>query len=826
MRTIRWNLVGRAAGLAISAVLGAAVLSAGAAVGAPADSITRKTRERIAFSLAKASQPAGDVSYAIGRIAKNGRPIRPPRNMRLDAKTGEFSWLPTESQAGAYEVTFLVRRLAAGAPVEVPRRITVEAGEITADRGEVGRLLKAWYRAGTAAGNTGDFYDNRDRGHSRLNTKLFGQLDRVEYTEAMKQRRLDWGVQLRVLFPHVTFGNSSTASGDMSAGSNTRLCLRSPRSVSILYRQYRRSHLYVYPEHRDHDVGHNGLGGFGDLFPANTPYVITSQGSSGSDRAFLEAIAFTLAAFRPEVKKRLIATGLLMPTVQMIFRMCNRNVARPKDYLTGKAHPTVFERGNIDKVRMVQMAHAIRIAAVPPMVRLAVVEEDHPVAGRDYFEAARGEKLFDTPGAVARIWRSVKGSRRMVVSAAGSRDINGLPLTYHWVVLRGRADRIRIRPVSKDGSVVELLVDYHERMPIRPGSAMESNRVDIGAFVHNGKYYSAPGFVCFYSLDNESRTYDAAGRIVEVDYARGDTTIGWPTARVSARDKKYDITDWPALLELIVGGKDGSFPVELLRTRLSGPAMGVLRRAAGELRAAAKDARTDAHRILTAPQRRMAGSESVKQRLEKVLNEIKDDPSFYIDNAGRIAEACRNASGRESFGHARDALVRDGVLAVGKDGSYRLSPMMGGDGPAVQRLTKYERSRLERFNLTILQDVLFPGLLNLRFRPNYVSPHLSTPKDWRDVYHYDSGGRLIGWTRHGAGGAKEFTRDGAVVLKTDKLGRALEARVVLYAVERDAKGGAQALRQVPGATLLRYEYDSDTDRVGRSLQAKPGPRPS
>ena len=59
--------------------------------------------------------------------------------------------------------------------------------------------------------------------------------------------------------------------------------------MRFLYRQYRGGQLYVYPEHRDHDPGHNGQGGYGDLFPTNSPCVVISQGSSGSDRAFVRA---------------------------------------------------------------------------------------------------------------------------------------------------------------------------------------------------------------------------------------------------------------------------------------------------------------------------------------------------------------------------------------------------------------------------------------------------------------------------------------------------------------------------------------------------------
>jgi hypothetical protein len=40
------------------------------------------------------------------------------------------------------------------------------ARPITTSPGELGELLRKWQQEGTAAGNVGDWYDNRDRGHS------------------------------------------------------------------------------------------------------------------------------------------------------------------------------------------------------------------------------------------------------------------------------------------------------------------------------------------------------------------------------------------------------------------------------------------------------------------------------------------------------------------------------------------------------------------------------------------------------------------------------------------------------------------------------------
>jgi hypothetical protein len=390
--------------------------------------------------------------------------------------------------------------------------------------GKAGELVRQWQQEGTAAGLSGILYDNHDRDHSNLPVKQFPQLTAIEYGDEAKAQSLDHGAQWRLLFNLPTFGNSSTA---LTAGpfwrSQTRLAQVNGRALGLQYQQYVNNHLYFYPEHRDYDPGRNGAGngdnnGYGDVYPANTPYVITSQGSSGSDQPFLHAVACTLAAFQPATQQRLIETKLLVPAVQMVFRRSNKQVTSDADYLTGKAHPPVFQGKQLDVERMVRLAHEIPADRVPPMIQLQVVDEDKPQVGIDYFEAGPAEALFDTPAAIARVYRTTARERRMVVTAATSYDVNDRPLSYHWAVLQGRPEDVRIVPLKDDGSLVEIRVRWHERFPVGPESKMETNRVDIGAFVHNGAYYSAPGIVSVYCLDSEARKYNDAGQIEFVEY--------------------------------------------------------------------------------------------------------------------------------------------------------------------------------------------------------------------------------------------------------------------------------------------------------------------
>ncbi|QDU27357.1 hypothetical protein ETAA8_24440 [Anatilimnocola aggregata] len=396
-----------------------------------------------------------------------------------------------------------------------------EAVPVIKGHGEVGKKLIEWFKEGTAAGNSGDYYDNCDRDHSNMAYEQFPQLTRIEYAPEIS-KETGYGVQLTNIFAapglQAVLGNSSTA---QTAGplwrSNPRLAYIRPGGIETLFVQYLNNHMYFYPEHRDHDPGHNGEGdGYGDVYAVNLPYVIVSQGSSGSDRAFMDAICCTLAALRPDVKKTLAEKQMLMPAMQMIFRRSNKPVKNDADYLTGSAHPTVFDGKELDVLRMIELAHSLTLESLPPVVMVRVEDEEKPVLGRDYFDAGEREKLFDTPMAVARIWRSTQYKRKYILSAKGV-DTNGAKLTYHWKVLRGDASKIDIKPLG-DGTRAEIALTWQGRAPIAEGSTMESNRLDIGIFGHNGTHYSAPAFFCVNTLDNEERTYDDQGHIKSIVY--------------------------------------------------------------------------------------------------------------------------------------------------------------------------------------------------------------------------------------------------------------------------------------------------------------------
>ena len=455
-----------------------------------------------------------DFAEALAALAAEAPEPRPPRPPAVPAAIGERGAVVEASNAEWSAQEAVVRALFAPLPPapDLP-------GLVMTGGSEMARTLNRWHATGEAAGNRGDLYENRDGDHSPLDLRRFPQLTAVEHGEAARNEGFDKGAAEGLAislgaeeFPPL-LGNSSTArTGGPFWRSMGRVGLTEPGRPEELARQYASNQIYVYPEHRDHDPF------FGDVFPANTPYQIVSQGSSYSDRVAMESVAMILAALRPETKAKLIETRLIAPTVQMIWRRGQRGIETDADYLSGVAHPTVFDPGAAEPPRMIARAHALTPDEIPPVVRLRVLQEDRPVPRVTVFGDGLTERLFDTPSAIARIHRRTDRELRLTVGAAETEDPNGRPLSFRWVLLRGDPEKVRITPLGTAGEAAEIVVGWHEGVEVPGGSGLRSQRVDIGVFADNGAQLSAPAFVSVAFPPRERRAYDAAGRAEMVDY--------------------------------------------------------------------------------------------------------------------------------------------------------------------------------------------------------------------------------------------------------------------------------------------------------------------
>jgi hypothetical protein len=735
-------------------------------------------------------------------------------------------------------VSFFIARLGGQQRKEDQSFTPLSSASIAVQGGEIGDLLRKWYSDGTAAGNSGDYYDNRDGGHSLLNLAPYPQLQRIEYTEEQIKSRQNWAMQ-KTIVPNVVFGNSSTSATPRHGGSNARTYYVDPEGLRFLFAQYVRNNLYIYPEHQDHDPGHNGVGGYGDLYPTNTPYLITSQGSSGSDQVFMRALPYVLAAFRPEVKRKLRETGLLMPVIQMILRSTNKRLSNSNEYLTGKAHPTVFRGDEVDALGMVEKAHGITLSSIPPIALIRVVKEEPPINGVDFFEPALTERLGDTPAVIARIFRGSGYARKLTISAEDSKDVNNRPLKFYWTVLRGNPDRIKFEYRNPSHSVADITIPYQGRVPITEGSPLESNRVDIGIFVHNGVYYSPPAFLTYYSLDNEARTYRTDGQPLEIAYGVGTSIVS--------------IADWRAFFSSLASSA-GSWPDTLLRQQFKAEELSALvhlsdehqklyaavlsaqdllakAQAAQKLAGSSYEAKQSAV-SLAAAQRAVSEARKAAQQLldgnlpstkssaavlvQQALDSLLHDPTFWDVNLKAIDRLCASAGKKalDALGQAQKNLVSFNV-ATNPDGvSFHFRPLIGGPEPLAQRLTPYEKSMIERFNATLLSQIIFPGMVTGDWQENYVDSRIASSKQWRDIYRYASDGTPAGWARYQAEGRMDFNAAGELILDRDSQGRCIRACAVKYELEpitRDSSGRPigsvlQKVKVTPTDTVHGYKY--------------------
>lgn len=202
------------------------------------------------------------------------------------------------------------------------------------------------------------------------------------------------------------------------------------------------------------------------------------------------------------------------------------------------------------------MAAAMQPGTIPPMVRLGVEREDFStVAGLD----GRSEHLFDTPSAIARVWRGPEYTHELVVSAKATTDPNGRALTFFWVLLRGDPNKVRITPLDPSGLSASIAVDWHSAFDVGTNEKRLTNRVDIGVIASNGVNDSAPGFISISFPGHQLREYSVSAqhspdesRLISIDYdanARGayfDPILFWsaPWRDVYRYDGDGQLSGW------------------------------------------------------------------------------------------------------------------------------------------------------------------------------------------------------------------------------------------------------------------------------------------
>jgi hypothetical protein len=639
----------------------------------------------------------------------------------------------------------------------------VMAQPVTTRTDKVAGLLNDWFAKGTAAGLQAIMYENRDGQHSPLNTALYPQLQVFKGAENEKGA----ATQLR---PQPLLGNCSMSSGATQLGCLPRLYMMDPGGNRFLAQQYLSNNLFIYPEHQDYDIGANGVGGgYGDLLPVNSPCLLISQGSSFTDQPFLQALLSTTAAFPPETQKLLIEKHLLMPTLQSIFRRSNKQVQTADDYFTGKAHPPVFDGRQIDEEKMVGIAHDMTPAKIPPVVLLNVVEESKVEPGKNYFELPGPYpwQLSDTPVSIARILRGNAAEHTMLLGFNKTLNLVKAPLQMRATVLQGDPRFVHIEQ-ERGGDVMRLRIRWQP--PVFAATGIRSHRIDIGIFADNGASVSAPAILSFYMLPNEMHFYDEKGRISEIHYQTHNPDYGLPSTETDPR--------WVKIL-LAFSLKDTNLRSRLLDQILTPDERGALQKQYLTLKpqhealiAAERDdkrkdeaaqLRTKLGEAISTSLKTVAVEKTaitVRATIEKVLNTIASFHPFYLGSQGELDKLATTSLKSSAVADVRaelHRLIMQGVLVEQASGHFdTVSPP--------DKLSLGERYMLRGLNITLLSQVLFPDVLERSTAPAYVSPRLTTPKQWRDVYRYDPDtGALQGLIRYADSRIANFDAEGRLL---------------------------------------------------------------
>ena len=318
-------------------------------------------------------------------------------------------------------------------------------------------LMAVWIADGTAAGNAGDLYINRDRDHSRVKLEDFPLLSELRFDGEAKRKDVDMAIP-NTLYPDtIVVGNASLAIVSTNDSSSlVRVAMQDAAAMLALQQCYLDNQVWVFPAHHDFDPA-KGI----DRFMGVTPCALQSVGSSGSDRYYVRAALAASSALRPETKEAVKKKKLFGPLMQFLLRRTRKGVEAEADYLSSKAHPTAFDRATLDAVKVAEMAHGLAPDAIPPAV--VPLSAFAPVQKTDL------EREFDF---------------RFAPFPA---DTEGVSFT--WSVVHGDAERVKIRP--GENGAVHLSVDCREL----------TNRIDVACFARaKGGSWGAPSFVCIYPL--------------------------------------------------------------------------------------------------------------------------------------------------------------------------------------------------------------------------------------------------------------------------------------------------------------------------------------
>lgn len=397
-------------------------------------------------------------------------------------------------------------------------------------------------------------YVNRDEDATQPDLSNYSNVISVVYGDeavaAQAHTSLANGLFMMGERPIPTIGNSTSVIKRLPFWRTLpRLIATTPTLMANTYRFAFLNQLYCYDATLD--VSKNFKG---DILPFIHPFYFNTAdfGTPGTTQAeplnprekqtaIVEYAFAVVDAMPANTRKEMFDKNLFVWTMQRLFREAQKGA---KDIFDPLAHPVAFDPQFIDKEKLIAKAKALMPSDLPPMFRMMMKQEKHPVQYVDYFDPSETEIFGDTSMSIGRIVRDIAYTRKMTITAQGE-----LGLTYRWFTVNGQDDKIRIHPVNVDGSEVNIEVDWHGVYTNRHG--LPIRRVDIACVaVRKDGVTSAPAFLSLRYLANERRVYDD-GRLISIDYRAPSTGLIFEDPALTAQKHWCDDYHYNAQGELI-----------------------------------------------------------------------------------------------------------------------------------------------------------------------------------------------------------------------------------------------------------------------------------
>lgn len=460
----------------------------------------------------KAESSAATPNPTLGRALATSLPMGSP-DAEVTEKNTQWDWNPT---SGGFMTTLFQ---------------LLPPSEETPYEGPYAELIAPWIAEGTASGNFGEAYVNRDEDRTQIRAEAFPGLTSIIYGEAAQKAYAHVGAANGLFATNLSMipviGNSSLTLAQPILRSVPQMLCSDARSLATAFRLAMSNQLYLY------DVTPDLMAPHGDWLIAQIPFVINTTSAEkdvmGAQSQMVELLFAALAAMPPETKDEMLRKNLLVPTLQRLVR---QNLKGQPDYFSAGAHPVAFDPQQIDGEALIRAAHALEPKDLPPFFQLRVRLESRPTAGIDFFDTMTAEASADTSNLVYRVARNRTYTRAITLEANGGTESG---LTYKWFIVSGDPAKIRIRPMTRNGAITKIEIDYHDPLKTR--------RVDIACIaVRPDGTASAPAFYCTRYLANEVRTYDN-GKLISIQYAPTEQEMNLPiftTAKVWTDTYQYD----------------------------------------------------------------------------------------------------------------------------------------------------------------------------------------------------------------------------------------------------------------------------------------------